>query len=344
MKGLYAKILPVLTLGLLFNSPAIAGACTWASYCEGAAAFIARTMDWYTDDGVVMKGHGRNIAVKAADTPNALEYKAKYASMQTHSFNEVFVVEGMNEKGLQCSILYLEGSELPDPSPAKKDVSVVHFLGYVIANFATVEEVLADLPNINLTPPAVKGLPGPGGAELEFDPKKAPLHFALADANGGRAIIELVDAKIKVYHGKEHNALSNEPKYEVQTYLDSAGYQPNGTNLPVDRRGRARQLLADMAERKVDEPQRALLAMRGLIASVYAGTEQIDHIENEVYPTIWSVLADQKKRAYYLERYNTWNTEYYTFSQFAVEKPEVVTLKPAVPPAITLKFSGETPK
>lgn len=339
MKRMYSKLFPVLALGLLLNSPA--AACTWAAYSGASSSFVARTMDWYCDDGVVMKGHGRSLVEKAATTPNALEYKAKYASLRTHSFAVGFVIEAMNEKGLQASILFLDGSELPAADPAKKDVSVVNFLEYAVANFATVQEVLDSLPGINIVPPDIQGLPGPGGAELAFNPQNAPLHFALADAGGDRAIIELVDGGITIYHGPEHNALTNEPRYEVQQYLDSAGYQPNGTNLPVDRRGRARQLLADMATRAVDGTERTLLAMRGLVANVYAATEQLDHIENEVYPTLWSVLADQKKPAYYLERYNTWSTEYYDFSMFPVAKPEVVTLKPAVPPAVTYTVTGE---
>lgn len=334
MKRSYRSIALATMLSVLLACTGTAFACSWAAYTAGAESIVARTMDWYEDDSAVVKGHGRNEAVKAADTPNALEYKAKYASIQVHSFSDI-VIEAMNEKGLQCSVLFLEGSELPAPSPDRKDVSVANYVSYVISNFATVREVTDNLPKINIAPASLHGIPAAGGAPLDYKPERAPFHFAIADAGGDRAIIEFLQGTIKLYHGPEYDAMTNEPNYEVHLYLDEAGYQPNGTILPVDRRSRAKQYLADMRARKTDGHKRTLLAMRGLLATVNAGTEQIDQIENEVYPTIWSALADQTNRAYYISRYDTWGTEFYDFSMFPNEKPEAVTLKPAAnPPAI----------
>lgn len=330
MKRSSLKTLCALTLLFSF-SVQTAFACTWAVYANGGAAVVARTMDWYSPDDVVVKGHGRGIAVKAAGTPNAKEYTAKYASIQTHSFAQGVVIEGMNEKGLQCSILFLDGAKLPEPEPAKKDVSVDRVIDYMVSNFATVKEAVDSLSGVNIIGLAGLTAPGPEGTTLAFNPKHPPLHFALADAEGGRAIIEMVDGVLKIYQGKEHDAMTNEPRYEVQLYLQEAGYQANGSNLPVDRRARAKEFLADMKQRDVKGTGRTLLAMRGVLATVAAGTEQLDHIENEVYPTIWSVLADLTNKAYYLERYNTWVGEYYDFTMFPVDQSKIVPLTPRVP-------------
>lgn len=324
-----------LLLALLICAPqaGTAMACSWAAYNEGEAAIVGRTMDWYEPDSAVAKGHGRGVKVKAAETPNALEYTSKYASIQIHSFGDI-VIEAMNEKGLQCSILFLDGSELPYALPDRKDVNVANFPSYVVSNFATVQEVVDSLANINITPVSLSAIPGPGGAALDYKPENTPLHFAMVDATGDKAVIEFVEGRIKLYHGKDFDAMTNEPNYDVHLYLESCGYQPNGSNLPADRRARAKQFLVDMKLRGVKDQKRALFAMRGLVSSVWAGTEQVDQIENEVYPTIWAVLADQKAPSYYLWRYNAWDTQYYDFGAFEKDKPEVVVLKPATPPAL----------
>ena len=310
-------------------------ACSWAAYTEGSASVVARTMDWYFDDDAVVKGHGRGVSVKANDTPNALEYKSTYASIQIHSFEPGIVIEGMNEKGLQCSVLFLDDSGLPPPDPARKDVGVLNFVSYVVSNFATVREATSALATINVAPASIAAIFSQIETPLEYDPQKAPLHFAMADTGGDRAIVEFIDGKVKVYHGASHDTLTNEPHYDVHLYLDSVGYRPDGSNLPADRRARARQMLADMRARKVDESRRALLAMRGVLATVHAGTEQVDFVEDDVYPTIWSALADQKGGTYYLWRYDAWNPEYYDFGMFDPAKPEVVTLaSPETPPAV----------
>lgn len=317
---------------LVFGGAAFA--CSWAAYTASPVSMVARTMDWYVPDDAVVKGHGRGIEVKAADTPNALVYKSKYASMQVHSFADA-VIEAMNEKGLQCSMLFLLDSELPAPQPERKDVAALNFVSYVVSNFATVGEALEGLSKINISASELSVIPAEGGAPLDAEPGNPPLHFAVADTDGDRAVIEFWEGKVKIYHGKDYDAMTNEPNYDIHLYLDSAGYQPTGSILPADRRCRAKLYLEDMRARKTEGHDRILLAMRGLLATVNAGTEQIDRIEDEVYPTIWSVVADQDKKAYYLSRYNTWNTEFYDFSMFDVEKPEVVALKSsAVPPAL----------
>lgn len=307
-----------------------AQACSWAAFANGNAAVVARTMDWYCADNASVYGHGRNMTVKAADTPNALEYTSKYASLQFHSFGDL-VIEAMNEKGLQGSILFLEGSELPLPRAGRKDVNPNQFISYVVSNFATVQEAVDNLDRINFSP-AHMNIPGPGGKPLNYKIEKWPGHFALADATGDKAVIEFIGGKVTVYHGRQYDAMTNEPPYQIHLFLDSMGYQPNGSITPQDRRSRAKNYLRDMYERKVETPQRALLAMRGLLASVHAGTEEIDRVENEVYPTIWSVLADQKGMKYYLSRYDSWCWEIYDFSLFNPEKPEAAALKTAKSP------------
>lgn len=300
-------------------------ACSWAAFANGRAHVVARTMDWYVTDDAVVKGHGRNVAARAAGTPNAAEYRAKYASLQFHSFESGLVIEAMNEKGLQGSILFLEDSRLPEPKPDRKDVDPSEFISYAVSNFATVQEIIDDLDRINFIP-AVMDIPGAGGEKLDYQPDRWPGHFAFADASGDKVIIEFIRHEVRYYHGPENDAMTNEPPYETHLAVDSLGVTPGGGIGTVERRARARNYMRDMRERGVDTQARALMAMRGLLASVTAGTEEIDRTEDEVYPTIWGVLADQNARRYYLSRYDTWCGEIYDFSMFDYTEPVVTAL------------------
>lgn len=327
MKSAHRKALALMAISFFLLAGNTAYACSWAAYVNGKAAVVARTMDWYYDDNVAAKGHGRNIEVKAGNTANAITYVSKYASIQLHSFEAEMVVEAMNEKGLQASILYLEGSRMPAPLADRKDLDFFNIIGYIVSNFATVREVVNNLQQINIMPTATPILRGADGNPLDYQANNMPFHFAAADIGGDKAVFEFIEGKLKIYHGKEHKALTNEPKYEVHLTLDEFGYQPNGTIQTIDRRARARLYMEDMAKRNVTDPQRALLAMRGLLASVHAGTEELDPVDNEVYQTIWSALADQTTQTYYLSRYDSWCAELYDFSMFDLQKPEVVTFK-----------------
>lgn len=302
-----------------------ANACSWAAFVNGKAAFVVRTMDWISPDDPVVKGYGRSTPGRSADTPDGIEYRAKYASMQIHSFEIDVVAEAMNEKGLQGSILFLDESELPARLPGRGDVDPNRFLSYAISNFATVKEVVDDLSRINFIPASLD-LPDGEGGRIQYPPEKWPGHFAFVDPSGDKVVIEFIGGEVKVYHGPEHDALTNEPFYDVHLAREASGYVPNGTISTVDRRLRARLVLKDMRTRGVDSSPRALLAMRGVLAAVFAGTEEIDPEWDEIYPTLWSVIGDLNGGTYYFSSVFSWCGGVYDFAMFDADKPEATVL------------------
>ncbi len=46
--------------------------------------------------------------------------------------------------------------------------------------------------------------------------KQWPLHLAISDAQGNSAIIEFVDGKAVIHHGKEFTVMANEPPLGIQ--------------------------------------------------------------------------------------------------------------------------------
>ncbi|MDL2266554.1 linear amide C-N hydrolase [Desulfovibrio sp. OttesenSCG-928-G15] len=288
-------------------------ACSWAAFCSGSAAVVGRTMDWVgrKDEAQVM-GIGRGVAQKTAESGKGLEYTTQYASIRITSFGGLSS-DVLNEKGLQGSVLYLEGSRLPgaDQQKALPGMDPLHFISYAASTCATVKEVILTLGNFHFLP---RNNPMVEGSEPGYD---LPFHYAFADASGDKAVIEFEDGKLVYYHGPENDALANDPHYSAMLALDEAKYQPNGSIISIDRRARAKLYLKDMTERGVDSAPRAMRAMRGLLATVFAGlTESYPTAEGGTYHTQWWTLTDLKNPTYYLTRLDSWCAEIYDFSLF----------------------------
>lgn len=341
--GPFAALAFLLVACLVCNP---AAACSWALFTlpdpkpgeapgEATVAVVGRTMDWeYSDDAVVwgVKAGARLRTAEAQHNP--LSYTAKYASIQITSFAPDLVSEAMNEKGLQGSALYLEGSKYPEYRENAHGMNPLWFIGYAVSMFDSVDQVVRCVREggfnfLHVANPLVEGSqPSP----------YLPIHFAFADAKGGRAIIEFLDGEAAVHADWSDNALTNEPPYPVHKALELAKYRPNGSISTIDRRARANLHLRDMYKsgKVVDSPT-AIMAMRGLLASVFAGMEEIDRsipesdpakTREHVYPTQWWTVIDLKNTTYYLTRIESWCAEVYDFSMVAAMEGQRDVLRP----------------
>lgn len=322
-------------------------ACSWAAFfapkqgaagdagAEAAIAVVGRTMDWGYSDNAVVRGVKAGTELYTAEARyNPMKYTAKYASIQITCFKPDLIGEALNEKGLQGSLLYLEGAKLPDYRENVPGVNPFWFLGYVVSVFDSVEEVVRYLREgefnlLHLANPMAEGsLPSP----------YLPFHYAFADASGGSAIVEFIDGELRIYDDPSDNALTNEPPYHIHKALDLAYYRPNGSIATFDRRARARLYLDDMHKSgKVVDAPTAIMAMRGLLASVFAGTEEIDRsipeadpgkVKENIYPTQWWTVIDLKEPTYYLTRIESWCAEIYDFAMVAAMERERGVLLP----------------
>lgn len=303
-------------------------ACSWAEYSDGTYSAVARTMDWY-DDRLEIFGYGRGLTLKTSDTQGGVEYTTKYASIEFYSLDAA-VADVMNEKGLTGSALLLEESYYPDPVSGKIDVSPINILTYFVSSFATVQEIVDIIYDINILPVLIPEISDSGLIQAVSDPHVVPLHYAFSDKTGDNLIIEILGGEVKIYHGKDHNVLTNDPNYEMMRYLtDVMYYKAHNTIETWDRFAASKQYLADMESREVAGQNNILLAMRGLLAQMNDGTDETDKTyNNEVYPTVWGVVADQTSCTYYVSYYNKWHTEIYDFQSFDVNKAEIVPLSP----------------
>lgn len=330
------KTLKILLSVVLFVLCVSAFACTWGSYTtkDGSETMTVRTMDWMVDDHPVFVGVPRGMKVRAYSGENPMEYTSKYAYIKVKSFG-VATADGINEKGLTYSILFLYQSEAIPVNPNYKNVAMTQYGDYILANFATIEEALKSEDINVVVDPSEKNLPGLTDRKEGF-----PLHVAISDATGDRAVIEMIDGKLKIYHGKEYCAMSNDPEYKIQLYLDNAKYQPNYNIESINRRARILYYMKDCDRRGVTGKARTLMNMEKMIQKAYAGPDELDPGSMLPYPTLWSVINDLKDPGIYFKYYQSWRTLYYDFTSFDVNGKEPVELKGKNPPALDYEIKG----
>jgi len=115
-------------------------------------------------------------------------------------------VEGMNEKGLACSVQTQYRAEYPSCKSLgnKSFVSTRFFCRWVLANFETVAQV-RDAVQHDVVVSNEIGM----GIRL---PKAANIHWAIADAQGGSIVVEYERGEPKIYNNLV-GVLTNDPFY-----------------------------------------------------------------------------------------------------------------------------------
>ncbi len=144
----------------------------------------------------------------------------------------VGTADGMNDAGLAGNVLYLAQSDFGDYKASGKPLlSVGAWLQYVLDNYATAAEAVEALSK---EPFAIVAPALPNGSA-------ATVHLAVTDKSGDTAIFEYEDGKLKVYHGRQYNVMTNEPTFDQQLAINAywkavGGYNfLPGTNRAADR-------------------------------------------------------------------------------------------------------------
>lgn len=244
MKRLLAGMAAFAALTASLWTPA--QACTRTLYVgEGNLVLTGRNMDWKEDMSSNVWALPAGMKRNGAAGPKSAEWTSKYGSVIVSGY-EAGSTDGMNEKGLVANLLYLAESQYPKPVPGKPDLSLSTWLQYVLDNFATVVEAVEALraETFNVFAPAL-----PNGAP-------STLHLSLSDASGDSAILEYVNGKLVIHHGKQYTVMTNSPVYDEQLALDTywkgiggLTFLP-GTNRAADRFARASFLLSAIPRAK----------------------------------------------------------------------------------------------
>lgn len=289
-------ILPLLCLGFISLFSEQSDACTRVVYDgpEGMTV-TGRTMDWKEDPQTNLYIFPRGIEKKGAQSAKTVQWTSKYGSVVAAGY-DIGICDGMNEKGLVANLLFLPESIYETENDTRPIMGLSIWTQYVLDNFATVQEAVADLSsdNIRLDAPDL-----PNGV-------KSRLHLAISDSTGNSAIIEFLDGHVSIYEGKQYQVLTNSPAYDLQLAVNDYWKQVGGLNmLPGTNRSSDRFARASFyvnAVTQTADPEIAIPTVFSVIRNVSVpygiSTPDSPHISS----TRWRTVCDQKDLVYYFEK------------------------------------------
>lgn len=174
--------------------------------------FVARTMDWPESTEPVLtvfpRGVGRNggkIGPDVVVKENPAKWTSKYGSMVTTVYG-IGTIDGFNEKGLGVHMLYLSATDFGPRDKSRPAVHAGLWGQYLLDNCTTVKEALKALEGIQVVMAEARG-------------HKATLHLAMEDPTGDSAVVEYLEGKPVVHHGRQYKIMTNDPTYDKQLEL-----------------------------------------------------------------------------------------------------------------------------
>lgn len=273
-----------------------AQACTRAVYLGANGEVITgRTMDWSQDVMTNLWIFPRGMHRSGEAGPNSIHWVSKYGSVIASGYN-VSTTDGMNEKGLVVNALWLVESVYPNPNDGKPLLAISAWAQYVLDNFATVDQAVAALEKDPFTVVT---------AQVPGQDRLATLHFSISDASGDSAIVEYLNGKQIIHHGRQYQVMTNSPTYDQQLALADYWKQIGGTvMLPGTNRSADRFVRASFyinAIPKFKNPQMAVAAVFSVMrnVSVPLGISTPGH--PNISSTRWRTVSDQKNLIYYFE-------------------------------------------
>ena len=275
-------------------------ACTRVLWNDNKLAVLAgRTMDWPESTEPILtvlpRGMSRNggrLGPAVVITDNPAKWTSKYGSPVTTVYG-IGTADGLNERGLGAHMLYLTATNFGQRDPSKPGVQAGLWAQYALDNAATVGEALALLDKIQVVMIEARG-------------HKATVHLALEDASGDSAIIEFIDGKAVVHHGREFRIMTNDPPYDQQlALLKTLDFSKPSSDMPLpgnvnprDRFQRADYYMAMLPEPKDErEAVAGVLAIARNVSVPFGAPYKSFGIYNTEYRTVMN-LTDKR---YYFE-------------------------------------------
>ena len=259
------------------------------SNSNGAAVTVARCMDWIVSDQPQLWFVPKGTTRAGSSDEDAHHWTSRYGSVVTSMWG-IGTVDGLNDQGLAAHALYLDPEDVSFPDPdARPSVANALWVQYLLDNYSSVAEAVADLDRVRITSPLF------GGLELG-------LHIAIEDASGDSAIIEPLGGELVVHHGREYTVMANSPTLDKQLE-NLANYRPFGGELPPpgditssDRFVRASYFLHYLPP--AANTEEAVAGVFQLISNVSV-PYGAPYSTGDPYPTWWRAGANLTDRIYF---------------------------------------------
>lgn len=328
-----ARLFALALAGLTAAGPALA--CTRLVYLGPESNIVtARSMDWKTDILTNLWIFPRGATRSGEAGANSASWTSRYGSVIASGF-DISTADGVNEAGLAANVLWLTEAGYPAYDGKRPGLSISLWAQYMLDNFATVAEAVAALET---QPFVVRTANLPDGETL------ATLHLSLSDPTGDSAIVEYLDGKQVIHHGRQYQVMTNSPSFDQQLALASywkeiGGAMLPGTNRAADRFVRASYYVGAVAQQP--EPDKAVAAAISIIrnVSVPYGLTSVD--APYVSSTRWRSAVDHKRRLYFFESALTPNTFWVDLKQidFSPETGKVKRLE--LGPSQDITYDGD---
>ncbi|RYU62085.1 linear amide C-N hydrolase [Methylolobus aquaticus] len=263
------------------------------------AVVVARTMDWPESTEPVltvlprgMKRDGGRAGSEVVVRENPARWTSKYGSLVTTIYG-IGTADGLNERGLAAHMLYLNAADFGPRDPSKPALHAALWAQFLLDNAANVTEALALLDTVQVVLVEARG-------------HKANVHLAIDDASGDSAIIEFVNGKRVVHHGREYRIMTNDPTYDEQlALLGKLDFSKPSSDLPLpgnvkatDRFQRAAYYAAMLPEPNDDrEAVASVLAIARNVSVPFGAPYKGFGIYNTEYRTV----ADLTDKRYFFE-------------------------------------------
>ena len=263
---------------------------------EGQPVLVARNMDWTERMGTKLYAMPRGIERQGMTPTNPMKWTSKYGSVVGAVWNAASA-DGMNEAGLVANLLYLAESNYGDRDAALAGLSVSVWAQYYLDNFATVADAVEAAKTVQVVPFRLthKG-----------EAVDAPIHISLADATGDSAIIEILDGKPVIHHGKQYRVVANSPTYDEQLALMKE-YEGLGGSKPVpggsqsDERFVRGAYYTQMLPEDPASYQAAVAGVLSIMRNMSTPFGMDDPDKPNISATRWRTIADLTNKRYYFE-------------------------------------------
>lgn len=276
-------------------------------------------MDWKEDIMTNLWIFPRSIERNGEVGPNSLKWKSKYGSVIASSYDNSST-DGMNEKGLVANLLWLAESEYPKWDQTKSGLSIAAWVQYVLDNFATVEEVVAELRKEKFE---IITAEIPGQSQL------ATLHLSISDETGDNAIFEYIGGKLVIHHDRSYQVMTNSPIFEKQLAMNEYWKEIGGTTmLPGTNRAADRFVRASFYVNAIPQTDNIRVAVASMFSvirncSVPFGISTPN--QPNISSTRWRTISNHKNKVYYFESALSPNTFWVDFKN--IDFSEKATVK-----------------
>lgn len=189
--------------------PQMVDGCTGITLiAKDGSAIQARTQEWGTfflDSELMIVPRRQAFFGTTPDGKTGLSWVSKYGSVGLNVVHSPVLADGMNEKGLTVSSLYLPGFEEAqkyDTGKARQTIAIMEVPVWILSSFANTDEVRENLPNIRVTDVVLKSFHGVA----------PPIHFLITDSAGKTIVVEYTHGRLNIYDDPV-GVMTNSPEF-----------------------------------------------------------------------------------------------------------------------------------